>query len=441
MNPKAVRAWVMYDWANSAYATTILAAVLPIFYASVAASTLDDTTATSYLAFTHSIGMLFVALLAPVLGAISDLSGKKVTFLRWFSLLGMVATFGFAFVGHGDWLLASTLLVLATIGFAGGNTFYDALLPDLVPPDKRDYISSKGYAFGYIGGGLLLAVNLLMIQQPGWFGMPDDLAGTRMAFISVAVWWFVFSLPIFRVVKNRPKQVEGLTAGKYVAAAGNRLKTTFSQMLRYPQLIKFLVAFWFYNDGINTIILMAAIYGASIGIGATDLILALLITQFVGIPMTLLLGRLATRLGSKNVLYISLSVYLIIVVLGYFMTSAIHFYLLAILVGCVQGGSQAISRSIFSNLMPKRRTGEFFGLVNVTSKFSSIFGPFVFGLVGRLTGSNQLAILSLIMFFIVGIILLIFVDIKKGSADAAEADRLEALELQQQSSAKPDVTV
>lgn len=434
MNNREVRAWVMYDWANSAYSTTILAAVLPIFYASVAASTLDENTATSYLAYTHSIGMLCVALMAPILGAISDLSGKKISFLRSFSLLGMLATFSFAFVGQGDWKLASFLLILSTIGFAGGNTFYDALLPDLVPPEKRDYISAKGYAFGYIGGGILLAINIMMIQNPGWFGLSTELAGTRMAFISVAIWWFIFALPIFTRVPNRPRQVTGLKTMGYVSAAVRRLGSTFKQIQRFPQLVKFLVAFWFFNDGINTIILMAAIYGKTIGIDTGDLILALLITQIVGVPFTLLLGKAAEKWGSKNMLYVSLSVYVLIVILGYYMTSAVHFYALATLVGCVQGGSQAIARSIFSNLIPKRRTGEFFGLVNVTSKFSSIFGPFVFGLVGQLTGSNRLAILSLIMFFIIGIIMMVFVNTKTGVVDAAEADRLDEIGFPTQSS-------
>jgi UMF1 family MFS transporter len=429
MNQRNVRAWLMYDWANSAYATTILAAVLPIFYGSVAASHLDDTTASSYLAFTHSIGMLCVALMAPILGAVSDLSGRKVTFLRWFSLLGIIATLGFAFVGPGDWMLASFLLILSTIGFAGGNTFYDSLLPDLVPLHKRDYISSKGYAFGYIGGAILLAINLLMIQKFHWFGLPNELSGTRLAFVSVALWWFIFSLPIFKRVPNNPRQAAGLSAAGYVSAGVRRLGRTFGQIRRFPQLVKFLIAFWFFNDGINTIILMAAIYGESIGIGTSHLILALLITQIVGIPATLLLGKAAEKIGSKNMLYITLSIYLIIVILGYFMTSALHFYTLATLVGCVQGASQAIARSIFSSLIPIRRTGEFFGLVNVTSKFSSIFGPFVFGLVGKLTGSSRLAILSLILFFVVGIIMMMFVNVKKGIQDAEELDQLDALEL------------
>ncbi|WP_342572422.1 MFS transporter [Paenibacillus sp. FSL R5-0749] len=426
MNKKAIKAWIMYDWANSAYATTVLAAVLPVFYASVAAATLDTDTAASYLAYTHSIGMLCVALLTPLLGTLADLSGRKGDFLRIFAIIGVLATLGFSAIGEGDWLLASALLVISTIGFAGGNTFYDAMLPDLVPVERRDMISSKGYAYGYIGGGLLFAVNMLMIQQPGWFGMSSTLAGTRLAFISVSLWWFLFSIPIFRHAPRRPASPDLPGTWKGYAAVGvRRLRQTFRQMRRFPQLIRMLVAFWFFNDGINTIILMATIYGTSIGIGTADLMLALLLTQFIGFPCTLLLGAWAQRWGAKRVLIFSLSVYICIVILGYFMTQAIHFYMLAGLVGVVQGVSQSTARSMFSNLMPAGRTGEYFGFVNITGKFSSIFGPFVFGYVGQITGSTRWGILSLIFFFVAGIAVLLTVNVQKGMQDATFADEEE----------------
>ncbi|MDT9719250.1 MFS transporter [Paenibacillus sp. ClWae2A] len=426
MNKKAIKAWIMYDWANSAYATTVLAAVLPVFYASVAAATLDTDTAASYLAYTHSIGMLCVALLTPLLGTLADLSGRKGDFLRVFAIIGVLATLGFSAIGEGDWFLASALLVMSTIGFAGGNTFYDAMLPDLVPVERRDMISSKGYAYGYIGGGLLLAVNLLMIQQPGWFGMSSTLAGTRLAFISVSLWWLLFSIPIFRHAPRRPASTDLPETWKGYAAVGvRRLRQTFRQMRRFPQLIRMLVAFWFFNDGINTIILMATIYGTSIGIGTSDLMLALMLTQFIGFPCTLLLGAWAQRWGAKRVLIFSLSVYICIVILGYFMTQAIHFYLLAGLVGVVQGVSQSTARSLFSNLMPAGRTGEYFGFVNITGKFSSIFGPFVFGYVGQITGSTRWGILSLIFFFVAGIAVLLTVNVQKGMQDVTQADQEE----------------
>ncbi|WP_434758339.1 MFS transporter [Paenibacillus amylolyticus] len=431
VDKRAVKAWIMYDWANSAYATTVLAAVLPVFYASVAAATVDKDTAASYLAYTHSIGMLCVALLTPLLGTLADLSGRKGDFLRVFAITGIVATLGFSVIGEGDWLLASVLLVLSTIGFAGGNTFYDAMLPDLVPAERRDMVSSKGYAYGYIGGGLLLATNLLMIQQPGWFGMPNTLAGTRLAFISVSLWWLLFSLPIFRYAPRRPVSPEFPASWTgYTKVGVRRLRQTFGQIRRFPQLLRMLVAFWFFNDGINTIILMATIYGTSIGIGTSDLMLALLLTQFIGFPCTLLLGAWAQQWGAKRVLLVSLSVYICIVILGYFMTQALHFYILAGLVGVVQGISQSTARSLFSNLMPAGRTGEYFGFVNITGKFASIFGPFVFGYVGQITGSTRWGILSLIFFFVAGIAVLLTVQVQKGLQDARSADQEELERIQ-----------
>jgi UMF1 family MFS transporter len=418
MKKSAIRAWILYDWANSAYSTTVLAAVLPIFYAGVAAQGLSETTAASYLAYTHSIGMAMVAVISPLLGSIADLSGRKTTFLTWFALLGIVGTLGFALVGPGDWLLASALLVVTTVGFSGSLTFYDALLPDLVPSPKRDDVSAKGYAAGYIGGGILLAVNLLMIQQPHWFGMRDELAGTQLSFLTVGLWWLVFSLPLMRNVPNLPKQATGLTVGGYVRAASKRLRGTFKDIRRYPQLFRMIAAFWFYNDGINTIILMATIYGTTLGIGTSDLILALLITQFVGFPSTILLGKAATRLGSKRVLIGTLWTYVVIVLLGFGMSSALHFYILAVMVGLVQGGSQSISRTILSELMPPKRTGEFFGFVNITSKFSSIFGPFAFGLIGQITGNSRMGILSLLLFFGLGIAVVMRLNLNRGKADA-----------------------
>lgn len=417
MDHKAVRGWVMYDWANSAFATTMIAAVMPIFYSDVAGKMLDKTTATSYWSFTQSIAMFIVAVMAPVLGAIADMSGSKIRFLRFFSYMGMIASILMAFVGEGSYLLASVLIVIGIIGFAGGNVFYDSLLSDLVPREKRDFISSKGYAFGYIGGGVLLAVNLLMIMKPKWFMLPDTTTGISVSFASVGVWWFLFSRPLFRNVKARTNHT-GLSVTDYAKTAFGRIGNTIREILRYPELIKFLLAFWFFNDAINTIITMATIYGREIGIGTTDLIAALLITQFVGIPFTLVFGKIAERLGSKPSLYISLSIYALISILGFFMQNSLHFYLLAILVGLVQGGSQAVARSVYSSLVPQDRTAEFFGFLSLSSKFASVLGPLVFGLVGLFTASSRWSILSLIVFFIVGILVLTRVDLEKGHRES-----------------------
>ncbi|PTX58132.1 UMF1 family MFS transporter [Melghirimyces profundicolus] len=423
MNRKAVRAWVLYDWANSAFATTVMAAVMPIFYADVAAAGLDGTTKTAYWGYTQSIALIFVVLLSPVLGAIADYSRSKRTFLRFFTYMGALASSLLFFTGEGDWVSASLLVILGTLAYSGGNVFYDAFLTDLVPERERDRVSSRGYAFGYIGGGVLLAVNLAAIQFPKAFFLPDSLVATQLAFLSVGIWWWVFSIPLFRHVRE---QKGGNAPGARIrptamAAVGFRsVGNTLRRLKRYPEVLKFLVAFWFFSDGINTIIKMATIYGREIGIGQTDLIAALLITQFVGIPFTLLFGRIADRFGAMRTLIATLGVYLIIVILGYFMQTASHFYALAILVGTVQGGSQALSRSIFTRLIPAHRNAEFFGFYSLSGKFASIFGPFLFGLVGQFTGSSRFGITSLAFFFLAGIVLLLTVNLQKGKQEAEQ---------------------
>lgn len=423
LDKKAIRAWMMYDWANSAFATTMLAAVLPIFYFDVAGKNLEGDLAASYWGYTQSIALILVAIMAPLLGAIADLSGSKLRFLRIFATFGILASALFVFVGEGDYVLASFLMIIGMIGFSGGNTFYDSMLIDLVTIDQRDMVSSKGFTLGYVGGGILLAVNLLMIKQPGLFGLEDSLQGTYAAFLSVALWWYAFSRPIFhRVGPFLPKSVIQHTGGEYVAAGARRLVRTLRSIQHYPELCKYLVAFWLFSDGINTVIAMATIYGKTIGIETSDLIVALLITQFVGIPFTLLFGKIAVKLGSKKSLYITLSTYVGIVMLGYFMQNATHFYMLAIMVGMVQGGSQAIARSIFSRLVPQTQSAEFFGFLSVSSKFSSSFGPFVFGIVGQITGSSRYGILALLLFFIGGILMLTTVNLAKGEREAVELE-------------------
>ncbi len=417
MDKRAVRGWIMYDWANSAFAATMLAAVLPIFYADVAGKNLSENTVLSLWGYTNSIAMVIVAILAPVLGAISDMSGWKMRFLRSFAYIGILATSGYVFVGEGDYILASLLFILGTVGFSGGNTFYDSLLTDLVPREKRDMVSSQGYALGYVGGGLLLAINLAMIMKPGLFGFKDTLSAMHGVFLSVAVWWLVFSLPLFRHVKIQPVPT-GQHFGQLASTGFSRVWNTFKHLPRYPELLKYLIAFWFFNDGINTVISMATAYGKNIGIGRNDLIIALLITQFVGIPFTLLFGKIAEKLGSKPSLYLSLFIYVIVIILGYFMQTALHFYVLAIIVGFVQGGSQAIARSIYSKLVPIRRSTEFFGFLSISGKFSSIIGPFVFALVNQLTGSGRIGIVSLLFFFLAGMLMLTRVNLDKGRREA-----------------------
>lgn len=417
MDRKQVRAWIMYDWANSAYVTTMMAAVLPIFFVNVPGKAVGEDMALSYWAYTQSAAMLILVVLSPILGAVADVSRSKLKLLGAFMGVGVISTLLYAFVGEGDLTFAVWLTLLGVVGLSGSLTFYDALLGDIVPGDKRDRVSAQGYAFGYLGGGLLLAVNLLMIEQHALFGLSTKTDGTRLAFVTVALWWLLFSIPLFRRVREKGPET-AVKAGAAIQLAFRRLLETFRNAHSYPELLKYLAAFWFFSDGIGTIIKMATVYGATIGIGTTHLILALLITQFVGLPFSLLFGKLAERFGAKSSLYGALAVYVLITILGYFMTTAWQFYALAVLVGVVQGGSQALARSIFIRLIPVGRSAEYFGFMSIWSKFAGIIGPFVFGIVNQMTGNGRLGILTLVAFFIIGIGLLMTVNIAKGEREA-----------------------
>ncbi|MDZ7671498.1 MAG: MFS transporter [Halanaerobiales bacterium] len=419
-NKKVIYSWVLYDWANSAFATTILAAVLPIYYNDVAAVNLPDNLATSYWGYTQTIAMLIIALITPILGAVADYSKSKKIFLKFFVFIGVTGTALLFFIVEGRYLLASVFFILANIGFSGGNIFYDSFLPIITKKSKIDYISSLGYAAGYLGGGLLLLVNLIMIMKPELFNISTVTMATRIAFLTVAVWWMVFSIPAFI---NLPESRIGLgkfTLGPYVKQGFKRVLSTFKNIRKYKELWKFLIAFWIYNDGIGTIIRMATIYGREVGIGQNDLIGALLLTQVVGIPFTLIFGKVAEKIGAKKGIYFALSIYLIITILGYNLDSALDFWILAGLVGTVQGGAQALSRSLYGTLIPNEKSAEFYGFYGISSKFAAITGPFVFALVGQLTGSSRYGILAVAAFFIFGMIMLYTVDVNKGVEESIQ---------------------
>ncbi|MFO7740878.1 MAG: MFS transporter, partial [Anaerolineae bacterium] len=294
-------------------------------------------------------------------------------------------------------------------------------------PDDIDQVSTKGYALGYLGGGLLLVINLAWIMQPGWFGLPDAEISSRMSFVSVAVWWAIFSIPLFRRVAEPPFVRRAGESPNPVKAGFQRLVGTFREVRHYRELFKFLIAFWFYNDGIGTIITMAVIFGKEIGIGTTDLIGAILAVQFVGVPFSFAFGWLARRLGTKRSILLALGVYTLITIGGYFIQTSLHFWVLAFLVATVQGGAQALSRSLFGRLAPKAKSAEFFGFYDVSSKFSGILGPAIFGVVGQLTGSSRLSIVSLVVFFVVGGYLLLQVDEQQGIRLADEENRQTGL--------------
>ncbi len=419
---KIINAWSMYDWANSAFATTIMAAVLPIYYRAIAEPTLTGNQITSYWAYTNSIALLLIAVASPILGAMADFRGHKKRYLTIFALLGIIATAFMFFLTTGDWFLASTLFILGNIGFAGANIFYDSLLPHIAKKDDIDQISTRGYAMGYLGGGILLAVNLAMIMFA-----PDHLTGlmTRISLASVAVWWLVFTIPLWRQIAEPPRKIfKGEVDSNPFRAGFKRLVETFKEIQKYGDLFKFLVAFWLYNDGIGTIIKMATTYGDEIGIEDTSLIVVLLIVQFVGIPFSFAFGWLARKIGTKRSIYLALGVYSLISIGGYFLSNATHFLILGFAVAMVQGGAQALSRSLYGRMVPKAQSAEFFSFFSVSGKFAGIFGPLVFGLVSQLFGNSRLGIISLIIFFITGGLMLTRVDEKEGIRVAQEADAL-----------------
>jgi UMF1 family MFS transporter len=342
-----------------------------------------------------------------------------------FQFVGVLATAAMMFIYEGDWRLALALFVIANIGISGAFTFYDSLLPHIARPEELDRVSSAGYAFGYLGGGLLLCVNMLWISKPHWFGMADAGVAARLSFLSVAVWWAVFSIPLFRYVPEPPAE-SGADRPHGVALLGvgfTQLWGTLRALSTFRNAMLLLVAFMIYNDGINTIIRMATVYGTEIGIPGHHMIIAILMIQFVGIPFAFAFGRLAGVIGAKRSVFLALAVYTGISVLGYFLTTVWQFYLLGFLVGMVQGGSQALSRSLFASMIPRQRSSEFFAFWGVFEKFAGILGPAVFAYAIGETGSSRIAVLSVIVFFAAGALLLTQVDVEKGQRIARDAER------------------
>ena len=419
LDRREVRAWALYDWANSAFMTTVVAAVFPIYYRRVAAAGLDDQTAAFRFGVATTAALAAVAVLSPPLGALADAAGRKKTLLLVFAGLGIVATSGLSLVDRGEWALALGLFLLANVGAAGSITFYDSLLPHLARPGELDRVSSAGYALGYLGGGVLLGLNLLWIQQPAWFGFADAGAATRASFLSVGVWWALFSIPLISRVHEPPVDPVA-AAGASIAGAFRRLWHTLHELRRYRDAFTMLLAFMLYNDGIGTIIRMAALFGTEVGIDQGSLIAALLLVQFIGFPAAFAFSAIAARIGAKTAILGSLVVYTVISLLAFRMRTAADFFVLAGLVGLVQGGSQALSRSVFASLVPRDRTAEFFGFFGVFEKFAGIFGPLLFSAAVAATGSSRLAILSVIVFFVAGALLLVRVDLEAGRRAALE---------------------
>ena len=417
---RRVTAWVMYDWANSAFATTVMAGLLPAFYQTVAGAGLPDGHATAYWGYTVSAALLIAAVISPVLGALSDFRGTKKRFLINFMLMGVCGTALLYFVGTGDWLRASVFFILANVGFAGANVFYDALLPHVARAEEVDQVSARGFAMGYLGGGLLLAVNLWMILQA-----PEAEAARmiRLAFVSVAVWWLVFTIPLWRYAPEPQRRTLPGEAGQNAwTVSFRRLAGTLREISKYPDLFKFMLAVLLYTDGIGTIIKMGVAYGAEIGIRTETLVGVLLAIQFVAMPFSFLFGRLASKYGAKRLIYVGLLVYTGLTLGAYFVKTDTHFWLLGLGIATVQGGTQAMTRSLGARMIPKSKSGEFFGFVSVLIKFAGMVGPLLFALVAQAVGSSRPAFLSLVVFFLGGMFVLSRVDEEAGVQAAQEVN-------------------
>ena len=417
---KAWFGWCLYDWANSAFATVILSALLPVYFASLVPAEgarfnflnyTHTTPATALWGYAIAFSMLIVVLLAPYLGAWGDARRTRKKLLILFCLTGSVTTSLLVFTGPGDYQLVLILFIIANISFATGNIFYNSFLPALATPAEIDTLSSRGFAYGYIGGGLMLLGVFLLIRFHLWFGLEDAATASRIGFFGTGVWWLFFALPTFKYLKE-----ETITDAIQPLPSGLKgYLSTYSEIRKYPDLLRFLIAFLFYNDGIQTIIAVAAIFAASeLQIPQEAILGCFLMIQFVAMPGALLFGKVAQRYGAKLAIQITLSLFIMITLYAGMMNSALDFWLLGFVVALILGGSQAISRSLFASMLPVEKSAEFFGFYAVSGKFASIFGPLLFALITDLTRSARLSISVLTLFFIIGMLLLRTVNVKRG---------------------------
>lgn len=402
----------MYDWANSAFLCTIITAIFPIYFSQVAAHGMDPTEATTRYSAATTLALVIVAVVSPFLGALADYYAVRKKLLGVFLSLALLATAALSLVGQGDWKLGSVLFILANVGASGSFVFYDSLLPHIANDEEIDRVSTAGYALGYLGGGLLLALNLAWVMKPSVFGLSSPEQAMRVSFVSVSLWWAVFSIPLFRRVGEPPGEERANL--NPLAVTFKRLADTFRDLRRYRQAFLMLLAFLIYNDGIGTIIRMATAYGSEIGVPRTLMIGVVLLVQFLGIPFTFAFGWLAQKIGAKRSILIALGIYTLVSFVAYRMQSAQEFLLLGILVAIAQGGCQALSRSLFASLIPDHKASEFFGFFGVAEKFAGVAGMGIFTVLLSFTQSGRTAVLSMSAFFLVGGLLLSLVRVEEG---------------------------
>ncbi len=417
---KRTFSWAMYDWANSAYATIVMAVFFQLLFSEYWYVE-PGGNSTTPLGIANAVGSLVVVILAPILGAIADRGGLKKHFLFFFTVIGVLFTCALYYIHAGDWMLALTIFVLGGIGFSGANVFYDAMLVDVTSKDKFDIVSSVGYGLGYLGGGLALVVSILFYAKKDWFGFVSDDEAKLASFILTGIWWALFSLPLlFAVKETRTRHNESIATA--IGHGFTQITQTFREIRNLKVVFLFLGAYWLYIDGVDTIMRMAADYGKRLGFADTDLILALLITQFVGFPAAIIYGKLGEKFGTKYALLVAVAVYIGVTIYGYFMNEVRDFYILAITVGLVQGGIQALSRSMYARIIPKDKSAEFFGFYNMLGKLAAVLGPLLMAIVSQVTGSARLSILSVIILFVIGGILLVFVDEAEGQRMVKELE-------------------
>jgi MFS transporter, UMF1 family len=398
---RPVIAWAFCDWANSAFATTVMAGFFPLYFKQFWNAGVVATDSTFRLGLANGIGSFIIAVMAPLVGAIADKGSARIKLLALFTVLGAAMTVGMYWVAKGDWIMAAALYVIASLGFWHGNQFYDSLLTDVSEERDYDLVSGYGYSLGYLGGGMLFLVNVLMVTKPAMFGIADASEGVRLSFVTVGVWWVVFTLPVLLFVKES-STATALPFGAAIRAGARELLGTITHLRGDRTLLLFLLAYWFYIDGVNTIIKMAVDYGLSLGLAQDSLIKALLITQFVGFPAALAFGWIGKRIGPRAGLFIGIAVYTGAAGYAYFLDSEIEFYALAVVIGLVQGGVQSLSRSLFGRLVPTGKSGEFFGFYNLMGKAAAILGPILTGVVAVTTQDPRLAIVSVSILFVIG---------------------------------------
>ena len=410
---KEIISWSLYDWANSTFSTTVMAGFFPIFFKQYWSTAADVTLSTWYLGLANSIASILVASLAPFLGAIADKASVKKKLLIFFAFIGVISTGSLSMVSQGYWRVAIIFYIAASVGFMSANIFYDSLLPSVAPKEKRDFVSSLGFALGYIGGAILFLINVTMYLNPEFYGIADAPSAIKISFLTVAVWWAVFSIPILIFVKEPLVQID-IGVFQSIKLGWSQLISTLKSIRELRIVATFLIAYWLYIDGVDTMIRMAVDYGTSLGFSSSSLITALLMVQFIAFPATLIYSWLAGKIGIKNGIMVGIIGYALISILGSMVSKEWHFYALAVLIACFQGGIQALSRSLYSRITPESRSAEFFGFYNMFGKFAAIIGPPLMGYIGLITGNPRYGILSIIILFILGGYFLAKVDVEEG---------------------------